>query len=260
VILKGRIFFFFLLFLAFCFGFRPAFSQSQSQFRKDGDESKTVRRKGQNLVGYDSKRLHYGFFLALNRSSFKTLASPFFNNQLVDPNLDSASRLFSINPQPAVGFTTGFIFNLRLFNLLDARILPSVSFYQRSLVFRFQNDSSTTELNQSTFSFMELPILLKFKSVRRNNTRMYILGGIKPGFEVGSKMKELQQDRLRATSFDFNVEYGFGFDFYYPLFKFSPEIRFSHGFSNLKNTDPNVYAQSISRMYTHTVTLYFNFE
>ena len=200
------------------------------------------------------------FFLALNRSSFKTLASPFFNNQLVDPNLDSATRLYSINPEPSVGFTTGFIFNFRLFGLLDARLLPSVSFYQRSVVFRYQNDSTTRELSQSTFSFMELPILLKFKSVRRNNTRMYIIGGIKPAVEVGSKKKEIQPDRLRATSFDFNVEYGLGFDFYYPLFKFSPEIRFSHGFSNLRNADPNPYARSISKMYTHTVTLYFNFE
>lgn len=257
---RDHILFFASLFLMLGLGSWNAYSQSQSQFKKDGDDSKIVKRKGQNLVGYDSKKIHYGFFLALNRSSFRTTASPFFNNQLSDPNLDSASRLFSINPEPSVGFTTGFIFNFRLFNLLDVRALPSVSFYQRSVIFRYQNDSASRELSQSTFSFMELPILLKFKSVRRNNTRMYIIGGIKPAVEVGSKKKEIQQDRLRATTFDFCVEYGLGFDFYYPLFKFSPEIRFSHGFSNLRNADPNPYARSISTMYTHTVTLYFNFE
>ena len=89
---------------------------------------------------------------------------------------------------------------------------------------------------------------------------MYMLAGIKPGLEVGSKKNEIQNDRLRSTTFDFSFEYGFGFDFYYPLFKFSPEIRFSHGIVNLCNADPNAYSQSIKKMYTHTVTLYFNFE
>ena len=87
-----------------------------------------------------------------------------------------------------------------------------------------------------------------------------MIAGINPGIEVGSKKGEIQEDRLRSTTFDFNFEYGFGFDFYYPLFKFSPEIRFSHGFSNLRNRDPNIYSKSINKMFTHTITVYFNFE
>jgi len=236
-------------------------AQSQSQFRKgDGDDSKTVKRKGQNLVSYDDRLLHYGFFLAINRSTFRTNASNFFNSQIQDTTLRADQKLYAINPEPSLGFTTGFIVNIRLFDLLDVRILPTVSFYQRFVNFRFQNDSIVTELKQSTFSFIELPILLKYKSQRRNNTRMYMLAGIKPAVEVGSKKGEIQDDRLRSTTFDFNLEYGFGFDFYYPLFKFSPEIRFSHGFSNLRNVDPNIYSKSIRNMYTHTIAIYFNFE
>jgi hypothetical protein len=89
---------------------------------------------------------------------------------------------------------------------------------------------------------------------------MYVLGGVRPGIEVGAKRKELGDDRLRSKTLDFQVEYGFGFDFYYPLFKLSPEIRFSHGLINMRNKDPNIFAQSIQRMNTHTITLYFNFE
>ena len=249
-----------LICIAFFAGALSGFSQSQSQFKKTDDESKTVRRKGQNLVAYDNRKLHYGFFLALNRSGFRAHASPYFNTQLTDTTLRPDTRLLAINPRASIGFTTGFILNIRLFDLLDVRVLPTVSFYQRYVQFRYQNDSIVTELKQSTFSFIELPILMKFKSQRRNNTRMYILAGLKPSVEVGSKKGEIQEDRLRSTTFDLNVEYGFGFDFYYPLFKFSPEIRFSHGFNNLRNVDPNPYSRSISRMYTHTVTLYFNFE
>ncbi len=238
----------------------PMAGQSQSQFRKSGEETKTVKRKGQNLVAYDNKLLHYGFFLAFNRSRFRVNASPFFNQQLFDSTLRADSRLYAINPQASLGFTTGFILNIRLFDLLDARVLPTVSFYQRFVDFRFQNDSVVTELKQSTFSFLELPLLLKYKSQRRNNTRMYIIAGIKPAIEVGSKKKEIQEDRLRSNTFDLGIEYGLGFDLYYPLFKFSPEIRFSHGIPNLRNRDPNPYSRSIQRMYTHTVTVYLNFE
>ncbi len=237
-----------------------ALGQSQSQFGRSGEDSKTVKRKGQNLVAYDNRLLHYGFFLAINRSGFRTNASPYFNQQLRDSSLLPDAKLYAINPRASIGFTTGFILNVRLFDFLDARILPTVSFYQRFVDFRYQNDSIVTELKQSTFSFIELPLMLKYKSQRRNNTRMYMIAGIKPGIEVGSKKGEIQDDRLRATTFDFNLEYGFGFDLYYPLFKFSPEIRFSHGFSNLRNKDPNAYSKSISKMYTHTVSVYFNFE
>ncbi len=257
---KSRFCILILLPVVLALGLNRASGQSQSQFRKSGEDPKTVKRKGQNLVAYDDRLLHYGFFLALNRSGFRVNASPFFNQQLFDSTITSDKKLYAINPRASLGFTTGFILNIRCFEFLDVRVLPTVSFYQRFVDFRFQNDSVVTELKQSTFSFVELPILLKYKSQRRNNTRMYMLAGIKPSIEVGSKKGEIQEDRLRSTTFDFNVEYGFGFDLYYPLFKFSPELRFSHGFSNLRNVDPNNYSRSIRKMYTHTISLYFNFE
>lgn len=231
--------------------------QSQNQFQKSGDDSKTVKRKGQNLVAYDDRFLHYGFFLAVNKSQFRTRTSPYFRNPQPPPNFDT---LKVINTVPSIGFTTGFILNVRLFDYLDFRLLPTVSFYQRYIEFENKSGVRNVELKQSTFSFIELPMMIKFKSQRRNNSRMYLIGGIKPALEVGSKKKEIQDDRLRSNVFDFNIEYGCGFDLYYPLFKFSPEIRFSHGLVNLKVSDPNEYARSISSMLTHTVTLYFNFE
>jgi hypothetical protein len=237
-------------------------AQDAKNFQKG--EEKIIKRKGQNLVAYDDKKLHYGFFIAFNRSTFRTKPSQFFNDQVMGDTLPL--RAIAINPRQFVGFTTGFILNVRLHDFFDFRLLPTVSFYSRYMDFRLKPpnssrmDSVVTELRQSTFSFVEMAFLLKYKSVRRNNTRMYVLGGVRPGIEVGAKRKELGDDRLRSKTLDFQVEYGFGFDFYYPLFKLSPEIRFSHGLINMRNKDPNIFAQSIQRMNTHTITLYFNFE
>ena len=237
-------------------------AQDAKNFQKG--EDKIIKRKGQNLVAYDDKKLHYGFFLALNRSAFRTKPSQYFNDQVVGDTMPL--RAIAINPRQFVGFTTGFILNVRLHDFFDFRLLPTVSFYSRYMDFRLKppnssrTDSIVTELRQSTFSFVEMAFLMKYKSMRRNNTRMYVLGGVKPGIEVGAKRKELGDDRLRSKTKDLQVEYGFGFDFYYPLFKLSPELRFSHGIVNMRNRDPNIFAQSIQRMNTHTITLYFNFE
>jgi len=169
-----------------------SWAQSQNQFQRSGDDSKTVKRKGQNLVAYDERFLHYGFFLAVNRSQFRVTSSNFFYDQQQDSTkIKDSSALLIMNSIPSLGFTTGFILNFRIFDLLDARLLPTVSFYQRYIEFENLKGTRNVELKQSTFSFLELPIMLKFKSQRRNNTRMYLLAGIKPAFEVGSKKNEI---------------------------------------------------------------------
>ena len=222
-----------------------------------------------NLVGYDQQKVHYGFYVSLNYSSFRATPSQSFVDGVkyrqANPDTSRYSKpvIYGINPVGAPSFTVGFIFNLRLHDFVDFRLCPGVSFYQRTMQFRYgrpQGDSTVTQLNQSTFSFMELPITVKYKSKRRNNTRFYMIGGIRPGIEVGAKRSEVDQRSLRVKTFDCTFEYGFGMDLYYPFFKFSPEIRFSTGFVNMINPDNNDFANSMKRMTTQTVTLYFNFE
>lgn len=217
-------------------------------------------RKGDNLPNYDNKTLHYGFFIAINNASLKVKHSPYFNNQL-HSSLPDDSVMLGIEPSATMGFTTGFILNVRLHEHFDFRLLPTVSFYQRQMDFRFKDGKKIPQLNQSTYSYLELPLLFKYKSVRRGNTRMYMIGGIKPAIEIGVKREELDPTEfMRTTTSDFSIEYGFGFDFYYPMFKFSPEIRFSHGLQDIKEQDSNRYSRSVNKLSTHTVTVYLNFE
>ena len=223
---------------------------------------KTPQGDVTNLPNYDSRKFHFGFFLALNYGGFRARHSDYFNQQIQDKT--NKDRFNAINPVQSPGFTTGFIVSMRLTDLLELRFHPAVSFYQRTVEYRYADSLShnpvvSAELSQSTFSFIELPLLVKIKSVRRKNARMFVTGGIKPGIEVGSKRNEIAPDRLRTSSYDLQLEYGFGVDLYYPLFKFSPEIRFSHGLLNMAYNDPNAFRKSLATLYTHTVTLYFNF-
>jgi hypothetical protein len=202
-----------------------------------------------NLPTYDDKFMHYGFSIGLNTSTFRyKLSEQFFNGDTV----------VSIKPKPSAGFTLGFIANMRLGNKFDLRLLPTVGFYERTLEYKYVLGTQKTQTIESTF--IELPLLVKYKSQRRANSRMYLIGGFKTCIEAGSKKKERKASDLRTNSFDLALDYGVGFDFYYQLFKFSPEIRFSHGFVNLLQQDNNAYSKSLMKLTSHTVTIYLHFE
>lgn len=200
-----------------------------------------------HLPNYDDKTLHYGFSLGINNTGYKIRQS---QSYLTD-------SITGIETLRSFGFSLGFIVNLRLHDHFDLRLLPTVAFYDRSLDYNFAN---STKLQTLESSMMEFPLLLKYKSQRRRNSRMYLVGGFKASIEAGSKKRERKNTELRTNNMDFSFDWGFGFDFYFQLFKFSPEVRFSHGIANILSNDPNIYSQSLNRISTHTITIYLHFE
>jgi hypothetical protein len=210
-------------------------------------ESHWVER---NLPNYDDKLLHYGFTIGLNSTRWKPTHSNLY--------VQSEDSALSISAPRTTGFSLGFILNIKLGAYFDLRVLPTVAFYQRNVKYVFANNTSSLQTTESTF--IEIPLLCKYKSERHGNTRMYMLAGIKGGVEAGAKKKEKKDTDLRTSNLDLCMEYGFGFDIYYQLFKFSPEIRFSHGLLNMLNKDANPYSQSLSKLTSHTITLYLHFE
>jgi hypothetical protein len=203
-----------------------------------------------NLPNYDDKVLHYGFTIGANTTRFKMV----YAANYLSPQSDS---ILSVQSQNSGGFSLGFIVNLRLHNHWDLRLLPTVAFYDRTVKYKFTYTQSA-QTTQSTF--IEIPLLLKYKSQRRRNSRMYVVGGLKGGIEAGAKKKEKKETELRTQNKDLCVDFGVGFDIYYPLFKFSPEIRISQGIPNMLVHDPNPYALSLKSLTSHTVTLYLHFE
>ncbi len=204
-----------------------------------------------NLPHYDEKTLHYGFFLAMNYSNFRVTHSERF--------VQGTDSIQWLRGWGANAFALGFILNYRLGEYFDARIHPSVAFYSRYISFKYLFDEDD-EINEfeSVDSYIELPLLLKYKSYRRKNSRVYMIGGLKPGIQVGKKKKNTAI--LPLKSLDFSLEYGFGIDIYYPLFKFSPELRFSLGLVNLLGESDEVVPLNTDRISTYSVTALILFE
>ena len=205
-----------------------------------------------NNPNYDNKFLSYGFLIGVHGSSYQLKHSQEF--------VDELDSVFSISPSWSTGFSLGFIVNFRMTDFLDVRLLPTVAFYEHNIEYRFLDEPSQTELVETTV--VEFPILAKYKSERRGNTRMYLVGGIKPGFEASGQndIQEGSTDNLDINQFNLSLDVGFGLDIYYPLFKFSPEIRFSRGLTNILGNNNSPLSAGIDRLNTNTVTLFILFQ
>ncbi len=211
------------------------------------------RDRSINLPNYDEKWLHYGFYLGIESFQYRLKYSELF----VTPEMDS---VISINPDVTYGpVNIGFVVNLRLAQFLNLRLVPKFGINERKIVYTYSSGNQETQIIETVT--MSFPLLLKYKSVRRGNYRMYLVGGINPSVRVGGK-KDLskEDDRLSIKDSDLAIEFGFGLDVYYPFFKFSPEIRFSRGIVNNLASETNFYSKGIDRLTTNSISLYLYFE
>lgn len=215
-------------------------------------QAQKTRWVEKNNPNYDNRKLTYGFLIGIHSSIYQIK----YSDKFVTPALDTVSAVL---PSWSSGFSLGFIVNYRLTEFLDLRLTPEVAFYENKVRYQFTNDPPVDETVENTI--VEFPILLKYKSERRGNIRMYMVGGVKPGIEAsGKKNVDQTKPTLEIKETHLNLEAGFGFDLYYPLFKFSPEIRFSRGLLNMLGNTTNEFGQPLQRVNTNTITLYLLFQ
>lgn len=230
-------------------------------------------RKIQNNPEYDEQPYHFGFSLAINEMNFTVKAkaniADFMYDSLQAPDLfcDSA-RVLGIESKPALGFTIGIVSNLRLAKYLDLRFIPSLSFGERSLVYSIQNysegDAKQFEIKKSIqTTYVDFPLLIKYKGKRINNIRPYLIGGVKYTLDLATqKKKKDNPDNLHVDLIrnDFHGELGTGFDFYNSFFKLGVELMMSYGFNDIIKRENNIYANSLDKLSGKMFQLSFTFE
>ncbi|MEQ8302362.1 MAG: porin family protein [Cyclobacteriaceae bacterium] len=206
----------------------------------------------QHNPNYDERKISYGFMIGLHTSAYQVK----YSDEFVTPALDT---VHSVMTPFAPGFSLGFLVNLRLNPDLDLRIMPKAGFYDHKIEYNYTDETQQSQLTETTM--VEFPILLKYKSMRRGNVRMYMVGGLTPSIEASGKNDiESTTEVLDIKKTNLTIDAGIGFDFYFPLFKFSQEIRFSKGISNILGPDPSVFKTPLSRLNTNTIAVYFIFQ
>lgn len=204
----------------------------------------------------DLRKWHLGFSVGM-----ATQDMHFTHNGFVTED-GNEWRAEQVNYAP--GFLVSGLIDLRLGTYFSLRFSPGMMFGSRDI--RFLDLTTGAEEHQVIKSaYVNLPIDLKFSSLRVRNARPYIIGGVMPSFDVSKK----RNDFLKTTTADCYLEIGFGCDFYLPYFKFIPEIKFCFGLADILThdrpelaDDPTRYqfTQSIGKATSRMICLTFYFE
>jgi hypothetical protein len=207
----------------------------------------------ENLPTFDERKLHFGFYLGVNKNDFKL-------------NLrNSAIENADITVVPTSGFNVGLIADFRLHKNLSLRFEPGLMTNTKKVYFNHLTlpRDSVREIGST---YLHVPLLLKFSTDRYKNIRPYLLGGV--SYNLNFSSNEANQDdnssgQFRMKTSDFMYEVGLGIDIYLNFFKFSPSIRGVFAINNeIKyDDDPNSqWTAPINFMGTRGVFLTFAFE
>lgn len=208
-----------------------------------------------NNPRYDRKPLHFGFSIGANYFDFR--------HRYVANLSTEVPGYYRMESTVAPGYSIAIITNLRLGNHWDLRFNPGFASTVRSLEFDVVNQFTQrreTQSRQIESSFMEFPLHLKFKSERIGNYRLYVLGGPKYALDLASD-EDVQDDRVfKLQQDDFSYDLGFGVDIYFEYFKFSPQIIYSFGLTNMKVNDDTFLVEGLQSLNTRALLINFTFE
>ncbi len=208
-----------------------------------------------NQPKYDRQRIHFGFNIGINYWDF---------NLRPIANLATLNGYYSMTSEVSPGYNIGIISNLRLTDHLDLRLIIGFASTERTLYFDIDNPLNNgkreTIERKIQSSFGEIPLELKFKSDRIDNYRVYLLTGVKYNLDLASKEDAIDDRIFKLQNQDFAYELGFGLDFYFEYFKFSPQIKASFGQANLLVEDGTFLIEGFNGLQSRAILINFTFE
>ena len=214
------------------------------------------KRKVQNNPYADIiKPYHLGFHVGLHAQDLLLT-----NNGIATPN---GEIWFAEVPEYSPGFSVGVIGDLFLNPYMNLRAIPTIHFGEKTVHFREYFTKEDKRISLRT-NYLDIPINLKISSMRLNNCRPYILGGVYGSMEIGSKLGL----PLLMQNFDYGFEVGLGCTFYFPLFRLAPELKFKFGIpdilqktrDDLTNENDKIYTNALSKVTSRMIVFTFNFE
>jgi hypothetical protein len=214
------------------------------------------KQKPKNESWYDEKPIHFGFSLGFNAMDYKiTPSQKYLQTDSLYPEVSI------LNP----GINIQIVTDMLLSKHLDLRFLPGVSFGQRVIRY-YKNGKLVNDQQRLEASYLEFPLLLKFKGDRLNNVRPYVISGLNFRYDLAGK-KEFDDTKpiyIRIKRPDLYYEMGAGMDFYLTYFKLSIELKMSNGIRDIlvKEAAPGhpEYYNAIEKIKSQIWILAFHFE
>jgi hypothetical protein len=230
-----------------------------------------------NMTTYDQDMFHFGFVLGANQC-FTTIRPVSNLNSLVFDStyipdilpLPDSARVLSIWSTPALGFVISIVSNMRMGDHFDLRFIPSLSFGDRNLLYTIQSyrlgDTSLFNITKKVPStYINFPLEVRYKSIRYNNFRAYLLAGMQYTLDLASQAKKREQKNADEKIVKFNgsdlyAEAGVGLEFYNEWFKFGVELKMMYGLMDVLKREHNIYTDGIESLKSKIFQLSFTFE
>lgn len=215
--------------------------------------AKAQLRTELNKPEHDNQSFHFDIAIGFNRSHFAITHHPVFIQ------LDSVMTVESINSS---GINLGVLFNKRLGEHFNFRTtFADLSFKQRSFEYhlkypdRFNQEDSVTAKSVESI-YLAFPVQIKFTSDRINNFKVYMLAGAKAEYDLAANAGAKNAENLiKLRRWDYGIEAGLGFHFYFPYFVLIPELKMGWGLANLHSRDTNLkFSNVIDQINSRTVT------
>ncbi|MDX9751712.1 MAG: porin family protein [Flavobacteriales bacterium] len=213
--------------------------------------------KVENLPNFDLRKYHFGFLLSYNTSDFIMRLKP------EAPFRDS---LMVLDHLKRPGFNLGIVASLRLNDNASLRFLPTLSFQERILQYKFLEPDGGLKYFQKPVesTYLEFPLALKLRSDRINNFAVYLLAGGKFSIDMATQ-KDVNQALddevvIKLEKYDYSVDVGGGFDFFLPYFKFGIELKAGFGLPNLIIDDQTRFSAPVESLRSKVWVLTFTFE
>lgn len=205
---------------------------------------------------HDSKPYFFGITLGFNIARFHLEQHPRF--------LEYDTVLVA-EPLNSGGFLLGLLATGRISSRFEARFNPQLMFTERNIFYKLKYSDPldgtdvTKKVESVIFSF---PFQLKLRSDRIGNFRVYMMGGVKADIDLAANARARRaEDLVKLEKFDYGIEAGMGFNFYFPSFILSPEIKISNGMKNIHSRDPNLkYSNTIDRIQSRMIVFSIHLE
>jgi hypothetical protein len=220
-------------------------------------ETRAQLRDYLNLPDHDLKRYYLGIGFMYNTSHFQVSPST---------KMLTSDSVLSVNPINSGGFGVSGMFTFRLQEHWEFRFaFPEFQYAYKALQYHLlyppagEQAVATKRIESLLLGF---PAQVKFLSDRIENFRVYMLGGVNYRYDLASNASARKaQNLVKLTPTDFSVEFGLGFQFYFPVFILSPELKFSEGIKNILSQDPNLqYSNVIDKLKSRMIVFSLIFE
>jgi Outer membrane protein beta-barrel domain len=219
-------------------------------------QTSLAQHKDLNLYDHDSKPYYFGITLASSLTRFQTeLHSRFLQDDSV----------MVAEPGNSGGFGLGLLATVRLSDRFQFRFNPQLEFTARNILYtlKYPDFDGQTKVSKAIESVtVSFPFQLKLQSDRIGNFRVYMMAGVKGDIDLASNARAKKaEDLVKIKKYDYGVELGLGFNFFFQSFILSPEIKLSNGIPNLHARDPKlIYSSVIDKIQSRMIVISLHIE